>query len=102
LPQTLHLLYQGAFEQAEFEYARNQMAGSFDYKSLDSRLQKIREIIDEETKVLLCVHVLFREVRLVRSQRYIFHSLANKFLSFIHVYALFVCFMCKRIPLHQP
>jgi hypothetical protein len=42
---------QGAFEQMEFEYPRNNMQGSFDYKAIKGRLVKIREAIDEETKV---------------------------------------------------
>ncbi len=38
----------GPFETTEFEYSRNSMAGSFDFRALEGRLIKIKEALLEE------------------------------------------------------
>ncbi len=38
----------GPFETTEFEYSRNSMAGSFDFRALEVRLVKIKEALLEE------------------------------------------------------
>mmetsp|Transcript_28068 Transcript_28068/g.74048 ORF Transcript_28068/g.74048 Transcript_28068/m.74048 type:complete len:308 (+) Transcript_28068:563-1486(+) len=38
----------GPFETTEFEYARNSMVGTFDFRSLEERLLKIKELLMEE------------------------------------------------------
>jgi len=38
----------GPFETTEFEYSRNSMAGSFDFRALEGRLVKIKEALLEE------------------------------------------------------
>jgi hypothetical protein len=38
----------GSFETTEFEYSRNSMAGSFDFRALEGRLVKIKEALLEE------------------------------------------------------
>mmetsp|Transcript_2885 Transcript_2885/g.7105 ORF Transcript_2885/g.7105 Transcript_2885/m.7105 type:complete len:444 (-) Transcript_2885:1256-2587(-) len=45
-----HKHISGAFTATDFEYPRNSMVGSFDYGSIETRLIKIKEQIDEETK----------------------------------------------------
>ncbi len=56
---------QGAFDQMEFEHPRNNMQGTFDYKSIKARMVKIREALDEETKVRANVYLMYICMRLV-------------------------------------
>jgi hypothetical protein len=41
----------GPFETTEFEYSRNSMSGSFDFRALEGRLIKIKEALLEEHTV---------------------------------------------------
>jgi ubiquitin-conjugating enzyme E2 Z len=45
-----HLEETGAFETTEFEFPRNTMMGSYDFKSIVTRIEGIKDMVEKETR----------------------------------------------------
>jgi ubiquitin-conjugating enzyme E2 Z len=45
-----HLEETGAFETTEFEFPRNTMMGSYDFKSIVTRIEGIKDVVEKETR----------------------------------------------------